>query len=83
MKRLYVVLIVLVLLVVGVGFYRGWFALSSPGADQGSNQVNVNLTMDGDKMRQDAAAVKNKATELTGTAAPSAGERGDPANDSK
>jgi cell division protein FtsX len=83
MKKLYVVLIVLVLLVVGVGFYRGWFALSSPGADKGSNKVNVNLTMDGDKMQQDAAAVKNKATELTGTATAGTGERGDQAKDSK
>lgn len=64
MKRLIAVLVVLVLLVVGVGFYRGWFALSKSDADKG-NKVNVNLTVDGDKMREDAEAVKKKTSELT------------------
>jgi hypothetical protein len=81
MKRLFGVLIVLVLLVIGVGFARGWLALSSP-ADRGSNKVNVNLTVDGEKMKQDAAAVKEKTTELTGQATPSAGEAGVQASDS-
>lgn len=65
MKRLLAVLIVLTLLVVGLGFYRGWFALSSSEADDGSNKVNVNLTMDADKMKADAKAVKKKSAELT------------------
>ena len=65
MKKLLAVLIVLVLLVVGVGFYRGWFVLSKSDADAGKNKVNVNLTVDGDKMQEDAEAVKKKAAELT------------------
>ena len=64
MKRLIAVLIVLVLLVVGVGFYRGWFTVSKSDADVG-NKVNVNLTVDGDKIQEDAEAVKKKAAELT------------------
>ncbi len=67
-NRLFPVLIVLVLLVVGFGFYRGWFALSSSNADKGSSKVNVNLNMDGNKMQEDAAAVQNKTAELTGGA---------------
>ena len=66
MKKLSVVLIVLVFLVVGLGFYRGWLALSSP-ADTESDKVNLNLTMDKGKIKEDAEAVKNKAAELTGT----------------
>ena len=66
MKKLGAVLAVLVILVVGVGFYRGWFALSRPASDAESNKVNINLAADPDKMRQDAQAVKDKATELTG-----------------
>jgi hypothetical protein len=66
MSALRTVLIVLVVLVVGLGFYRGWFALSRPAPDAGSNTVNVNLATDPDKMKQDAQAVKEKATELTG-----------------
>ena len=37
------VLVVLALCVVGFGFYRGWFALSSPGRGTESNKVNINL----------------------------------------
>ena len=66
MKKLSAVLIVLAILVVGVGFYRGWFALTRPASDPGSNKVNINLATDPDKMKQDAQAVKDKATELTG-----------------
>jgi cell division protein FtsX len=66
MKKLSAVLVVLAILVVGLGFYRGWFALSRPASDAGSNKVNINLATDPDKMKQDAQAVKDKATELTG-----------------
>jgi hypothetical protein len=66
MRRLSAVLVVVAILVVGLGFYRGWFALSRSAHDAGSNKVNINLAADPDKMRQDAAIVKDKATELTG-----------------
>jgi len=81
-KNMFAVLIVLVLLVVGLGFYRGWFALSSP-ADKGSNKVNVNLTMDGNKMQEDAQAVQNKTAELTGQANKEANGLTKPVNDNK
>jgi hypothetical protein len=68
MKKLIPVVIVLALVVVGLGFYRGWFTLSSPDSDKANHKVNVNLTMDGDKFQEDARTVKNKATELTGKA---------------
>ena len=69
MKRTFIrVLVVLALCVVGFGFYRGWFALSSPSSGTGSNQVNVNLTVDPDKVKADAESVKQKTTELTGQA---------------
>jgi hypothetical protein len=64
----FLITVVLVLLVgvVAVGFYRGWFTLSSRSPEAGSNKVNVNLTMDGDKMQADAQTVKDQAAELTG-----------------
>ncbi len=65
MKRLLAVVIVLAILVIGVGFARGWFTLSNSGANSGSNKVNVNLTVDPDKMKEDAAAVQSQAAELT------------------
>jgi hypothetical protein len=66
MKKFIAVVTVLAILIVGVGFYRGWFALSRPAPAAGSNVVNINLATDPDKMKQDARAVKDKATELTG-----------------
>jgi cell division protein FtsX len=66
MRRLSVVLVVIAILVIGLGFYRGWFAVSRPASDVGSNKVNINLAADPEKMKQDAAIVKDKATELTG-----------------
>ncbi len=60
------VLLVLLVGVVALGFYRGWFALSSRSPDAGSNKVNVNLTVDREKMQEDAQTVQKKATELTG-----------------
>jgi hypothetical protein len=65
-KRLSAVLIAIAILVVAVGFYRGWFTVSRSAADAGSNTVNINLAADPDKMKQDAEMVKDKATELTG-----------------
>ena len=79
MKRLYAVVIVLALIVVGVGFYRGWFALSSSTAGQGNNKVNVNLTVDPDKMKEDAEAVKGRTAELTGNLTERAKGSGDQA----
>ena len=66
MKKFSAVLIVIAMLVVGLGFYRGWFAFSRPVPEAGSNQVNINLATDPDKMKQDAKLVTDKATELTG-----------------
>ena len=60
------VLFVLLVCVVALGFYRGWFSLSSHGPDAGSNKVNVNLTVDQGKMQEDAEALKNKAAEFAG-----------------
>ena len=60
------VLVVLVLCVVGVGFYRGWFVLAShAGGDEG-NTIEVQLTMDPDKAKDDAKAAESKAREWAG-----------------
>jgi hypothetical protein len=64
MKKLFAALFVLAILVIALGFYRGWFMLSSGDADEG-NKVNVNLTVDKDKIKEDAKAVKKKTAELT------------------
>jgi hypothetical protein len=65
MKRLLPILTVLLILVVGLGFYRGWFALSRSPSGVGSNKVNVNLTVDPDKMKADTKMVEEKALRPT------------------
>jgi hypothetical protein len=60
------VLILLTIVVVGVGFYRGWFTLSRQAPAAGSDNVNINLETDLHKMKQDVQAVKDKASGLTG-----------------
>lgn len=71
MRNFFAVLVVLAICVVGFGFYRGWFALSSP---PDGDQVNINLATDTGKMKDDATAVKDKAAELTGNVADGAAE---------
>ena len=83
MKKLFVVLTVFALLVIGLGFYRGWFGLSSPSSDVGSNKVNINLTLDPDQVKADAETVKEKAAELTGQATEGVHDLVDQPSDSK
>jgi len=75
------VLVVLVLFVIVIGFYRSWFALSSPTRDTGSNKVNINLSLDGDKVKEDAETVMDKTAELTGKGTEEAKEFGDQPTD--
>ena len=65
MKRSITFVLVLIICLAAVGFYRGWFTLSSK-PEAGSNKVDVNLTMDRDKFEQDAEKVKEKTTEFVG-----------------
>jgi hypothetical protein len=65
MKKLGAALTLLAILVVGLGFYRGWFTLSSPAPESGSSKVNINLATDPDKMKQDVQTTKDKVAELT------------------
>lgn len=66
MKRLMQVIIVLAFLAIGLGFYRGWFTLSSPNSEIGNNKLNVNLETDPDRMKADVEKVKEKTTDFTG-----------------
>ena len=65
MKRFCSLLIVLAVIVVILGYYRGWFTVSG-GREAVSHKVGVNLTVDPDKVKADALTVKDKAKELTG-----------------
>jgi hypothetical protein len=81
MKTLIMVVLVLMLFVAGLGFYRGWFTLSSHSRGTESNKVDINLTVDGDKVNEDAETVKEKTAELTGKATDGAKAFGDQVSD--
>ena len=59
MKRTCSLLTLLTVIVVSVGFYRGWFRVSG-SREAVSHKVDVNLTVDPDKVKEDAETVKDK-----------------------
>ena len=81
MNRLFGFLIVLAICVTAIGFYRGWFTVSSHSPDAASQKVEINLSVDPDKMKADAETVKEKAEELTGQAKKEASELGQQVSD--
>ncbi len=58
MKTLIRLIVVIAIVVVGIGFYRGWFALTSDREAQ-NNNVEVKLSVDTDKVKHDTDAVKD------------------------
>ena len=59
MRAILVVVVVLLVGIVALGFYRGWFHLSSE-TDNAEHKVNTTFTVDQDKIRED----KQKLQEL-------------------
>ncbi len=44
---------VVLVLIAAVGVYRGWFTLSRSRVPSPDNSINVNLNIDGDKIKKD------------------------------
>jgi hypothetical protein len=65
MKALSAGLIAIAVFVVSVGFFRVWFALSTSASQAGNDEVNINLTVNTEKMKQDVKVVTDEATALT------------------
>lgn len=60
MSRVLGLLVLLLIVVGGIGFYRGWFQVSTNDS-RGSGTTNVGLTIDKDKMKADAESAKDRA----------------------
>jgi hypothetical protein len=67
MRNLLSVLLLLVVVVAGVGYYRGWFAFST-ARDPETGQPGAQLTIDQDKMKADAEKAKKKVAGAAGKA---------------
>ncbi len=52
--------IVLLSCLVGIGFWRGWFSISSPRSDTEGDKVNVNMSVDKGKIKSDIKTVERK-----------------------
>ena len=61
MSRFLAVLLVLVIVVVGVGYYLDWFQVKT---DKGPGTYQVDLTIDKDKIKSDADAAQDRAKGL-------------------
>ena len=57
MKQLLVLLVLLVAGVVGLGFYLGWFEMTSDKTDP---NANVKISYDADKLKADTDKAKEK-----------------------
>ena len=74
MKTLLVVIVLLVAGIAGLGFYRGWFRLSTDNADQ---KPSATITVDKDKIRDDEQIAKEKVHNFGQGAKEKTGERAD------
>jgi hypothetical protein len=70
--RFLIVLLFLVAGVVGLGFYRGWFHVSS---DRSAEKTGVTVTIDKDKAQQDAKDAKEKVQGAADQAVPAADKK--------
>lgn len=61
MGRLVLVVVLLVAGVVGLGFYQGWFQLSTDRSDQ---KTKIAITVDQEKMQQDKKKAQEKLQDL-------------------
>lgn len=66
MKRIFILLLLLAISVVGLGFYLGWFRVST---DQTGEKINTTITVDQEKIRQDVEKAKEKVRDSSGSGA--------------
>jgi hypothetical protein len=62
MRGFFVVLVLLVVGAVGLGFYRGWFEVSTGST---SGKANATITVDRDKIQADQEKVKKQVQDVT------------------
>jgi len=62
-------LVLVVAVVAGVGFYRGWFTIATNPSDRPDDKVSVTVGVDTERIKSDAAAAKRKARDFGGAVA--------------
>ena len=64
MRKLLIFLALVAVCVVAVGIYQGWFEFTTK-SNPNSGKVDVGLTIDENKIKEDTAKAKEKAKEAT------------------
>ena len=54
-------LFVLLLILIGVGYFRGWFEITS---SKSQNNLNIGLSVESDKIEQDANQAQERINDL-------------------
>jgi hypothetical protein len=62
MRNFIVALVVIAVIVIGLGVYLDWFNFST--SERGSGKVDVGVTIDKEKIKEDAEKAKEKAKNL-------------------
>ena len=64
MRLLLKLLVVLVICLVGIGLWQGWFGISrTPSPDSDGNKTNFNVSVDKEKMKSDVKKAKEAVKE--------------------
>jgi hypothetical protein len=63
MRSLIKLVVVLAICLAGIGLYRGWFSLSNSNPGTEDNKVNINVSVDKDKMKSDVKRAEEKVKE--------------------
>ncbi len=59
-------LLLVVVCLVAIGLYRGWFSMSKPVQDPQGEKVNISVSIDAGKVKADTAKVREKIAETVG-----------------
>jgi hypothetical protein len=60
-KGLFIALLLVAAVVIGLGFYRGWWSIAS---DKSGTKVHLNVTVDKDKVEADKKSVAGTVEDL-------------------
>jgi hypothetical protein len=55
--------IVLLICLLGIGYFRGWFTVAHPTPDTDANKVNVSVSVDKSKIKSDIKTAEDKIEE--------------------
>lgn len=63
MRSMIKLLVLLLICLVGIGFYRGWFSFSNLSPNTDGNRVNIDVSLDKGKMKSDIKEAEQKVKE--------------------